>query len=334
MSATTEFLIDAAADHAAHPLPPRLLGLTHLANNLAWSWNRDARTLFRQIDETLWGQLRHNPILLLKYVSAERLASLAADPAFCARYDRVMRWLSAEHSDEHTWYAKHVSRAARKADCVLLRGVRLSQLGADLLRWPRRARRRSLQDRIGPRRADRRHGHFLPQRLLRPARWSRWLAERQPGFVRPRVGAHSTGTRTRRRTSSDDREHLWPGCAHSRLAHAWWAACRCICSIRISRRTILDDRPLLSKLYSGGPALRLRQEWLLGVGGVRVLRALGIAPAAWHANEGHAGFMMLERVRELCAEGVAFDDAVRQVRASSVFTTHTPVPAGHDQFAS
>ncbi|MFN9421947.1 alpha-glucan family phosphorylase, partial [Gemmatimonas sp.] len=94
-----------------------------------------------------------------------------------------------------------------------------------------------------------------------------------------------------------------------------------------------EDRPLLSKLYSGGPAMRLRQEWLLGVGGVRALRALGIDPAAWHANEGHAAFMMVERVRELCAGGTAYREAVKQVRNASVFTTHTPVPAGHDHFS-
>jgi starch phosphorylase len=94
-----------------------------------------------------------------------------------------------------------------------------------------------------------------------------------------------------------------------------------------------DDRQLLSKLYAGGPALRLRQEWLLGVGGVRVLRALKYDPSAWHANEGHASFMMVERVRELTTQGIAFDEAVNKVRASSTFTTHTPVPAGHDTFA-
>jgi len=93
-----------------------------------------------------------------------------------------------------------------------------------------------------------------------------------------------------------------------------------------------EDRMLLSKLYAGGPDLRLRQEWLLGVGGVRVLRALGVDPGVWHANEGHAAFLLLERVRELTVAGVSFQDAVCQVRATSIFTTHTPVPAGHDAF--
>src|SRR5207247_2207531 len=77
----------------------------------------------------------------------------------------------------------------------------------------------------------------------------------------------------------------------------------------------------------------LRQEWILGVGGVRVLHVLGYDPAAWHANEGHAAFMLVERVRELVTRGTSFAEAVRRVRATSVFTTHTPVPAGHDTFS-
>ena len=88
----------------------------------------------------------------------------------------------------------------------------------------------------------------------------------------------------------------------------------------------------MNKLYAGGPEMRLRQEWILGVGGVRVLRAMGIDPAVWHANEGHAAFMMVERLRELVVGGISYDDAVNEVRAQSVFTTHTPVPAGHDAF--
>jgi starch phosphorylase len=95
-----------------------------------------------------------------------------------------------------------------------------------------------------------------------------------------------------------------------------------------------EDRPLSHNLYAGGPELRLRQEAILGIGGVRVLRALGIDPGAWHANEGHAAFMLLERVRELLQGGTALPDAIRQVRSRSLFTTHTPVPAGHDIFSS
>jgi starch phosphorylase len=92
------------------------------------------------------------------------------------------------------------------------------------------------------------------------------------------------------------------------------------------------DRELTARLYGGDHHVRLLQEIVLGVGGVRILRALGLSPAVWHANEGHTAFMMLERVREAIAGGLSFEDAVAEVRGASVFTTHTPVSAGHDAF--
>jgi starch phosphorylase len=92
------------------------------------------------------------------------------------------------------------------------------------------------------------------------------------------------------------------------------------------------DRELSHRLYAGGADHRLRQEGLLGIGGVRTLEALGIHPLAWHANEGHSAFMMVERVRRLVVGGMPIGEAVREVRGTSVFTTHTPVPAGHDIF--
>ncbi|MFH1485953.1 MAG: alpha-glucan family phosphorylase, partial [Chloroflexota bacterium] len=95
-----------------------------------------------------------------------------------------------------------------------------------------------------------------------------------------------------------------------------------------------DDRKLSARLYAGEPQLRMQQEIVLGVGGARVLQALGIQPALWHANEGHAAFMMLERVMDEVRKGTAFSEAMRRVRSTTVFTTHTPVPAGHDIFAS
>src|SRR5919107_1176452 len=95
-----------------------------------------------------------------------------------------------------------------------------------------------------------------------------------------------------------------------------------------------EDRGLMNKLYAGGPELRLRQEWILGVGGVRVLRALGIDPGVWHANEGHAAFMMVERIREMTVAGTSYPEALNRVRSQSVFTTHTPVSAGHDAFTN
>src|SRR4026209_1995731 len=93
-----------------------------------------------------------------------------------------------------------------------------------------------------------------------------------------------------------------------------------------------NDREVTARLYGGGKEHRVRQEIVLGIGGVRVLRALGIQPSVFHANEGHTSFMMLERAREMVKAGLKFEEAAEKIRATTIFTTHTPVPAGHGAF--
>ena len=108
----------------------------------------------------------------------------------------------------------------------------------------------------------------------------------------------------------------------------------CICSIPTSTATRPEDRELTARLYGGDQRVRIRQELLLGVGGVRALRALGIVPGVLHLNEGHSAFAGLEMVRQrMEREGIGFEEARRRVARQVVFTTHTPVPAGHDRFS-
>ena len=314
------------------PLPDRLSGLTLIANNLAWSWNRDARALFREIDETLWALLRHNPIVLLQQASPVRLAALAVDPAFCARYDRALQWLAAEKSDEHTWYARTFPELRGQpvayfcAEFGIHGSVPIYSGGLGVLAGDHLKTASDLGVPIVAVGLMYRNGYF--DQRIRPDGWQedsddRFALSSVPLTLVPGINGASH-LATVNTFGRDVNIRVW--------------------TMQVGRVPVYlldanlptnhpDDRLLLSKLYSGGPAMRLRQEWLLGVGGVRVLRALGLAPAAWHANEGHAAFMMIERVRELCADGTSYVDAVRQVRNRSVFTTHTPVPAGHDQFA-
>lgn len=313
-------------------LPPRIAGLAQLAHNLAWSWNREARVLFREVDEALWNRLRHNPIVLLQQVAPERLALLATDAAFCARYDRLMAWLAAEKSDEHTWYARTFPELRGKpvayfcAEFGIHNSVPIYSGGLGVLAGDHLKTASDLGVPVVAVGILYRHGYF-DQRI----RTDGWQEDSDANIsfdqvpITPVPGVNGA-------------RHLVTVNTFGRDVHirVW--------RLLVGRVPVYlldsdlpenhpDDRPLLSKLYSGGPAMRLRQEWLLGVGGVRALRALGIAPAAWHANEGHAAFMMVERVRELIASGLTYAEAVKQVRSCSVFTTHTPVPAGHDQFA-
>ena len=313
------------------PLPARLVGLAHLANNLAWSWNRDVRALFREIDDTLWHQVRHNPIRLLQLVAPERLLALSVDPAFCARYDRALQWLASERSDEHTWYARTFPELRGKpvayfcAEFGVHSSVPIYSGGLGVLAGDHLKTASDLGVPIVAVGILYRNGYF--DQRVRVDGWQEDSNDEvQLGSVPIAPVPGLDGARhlvTVNTFGRDVNIRVW--------------------RMQVGRVPVYlldsdleenhpDDRPLLSKLYSGGPGMRLRQEWLLGVGGVRALRALGVTPAAWHANEGHAAFMMVERIRELCEDGIAFKEALKQVRGRSVFTTHTPVPAGHDQF--
>ena len=314
-------------------LPVRLNGLSQLAQNLAWSWNREARMLFKEIDDTLWQELRHNPLRLLQQVPPERLAALAEDTQFCARYDRAMMWLGAERSDEHTWYARTFPELRGRtvayfcAEFGIHNSVPIYSGGLGVLAGDHLKTASDLGVPLVAVGILYRNGYF--DQHIRVDGWQEDTDARIDFTSVPLTPL----------PGRDGAKHLVTVNTFGRDVHirVW--------KMQVGRVPVYlldsdleenhpDDRPLLSKLYSGGPAMRLRQEWLLGVGGVRALRALDIAPAAWHANEGHAAFMMVERVRELCTEGLAYTDAVRRVRNSSVFTTHTPVPAGHDHFAT
>lgn len=317
---------------ASPVLPGRIVGLAHLAQNLAWSWNREARSLFKAIDEGLWNRTRHNPIRLLQLVERERLEELATDPAFCARYDRAMQWLAGERSDEHTWYARTFPELRGRtvayfcAEFGIHNSVPIYSGGLGVLAGDHLKSASDLGVPIVAVGILYRNGYF--DQRIREDGWQEDSDARIEFDGVPLVPL----------PGRNGARHLVTVNTFGRDIHirVW--------KMQVGRVPVYlldsdleenhpDDRPLLSKLYSGGPAMRLRQEWLLGVGGVRALRALGIDPAAWHANEGHAAFMMVERVREHCAAGLAYADAVKAVRNCSVFTTHTPVPAGHDHFS-
>ena len=303
----------------------RIKELHSIAANLSWSWNRDARTLFRRIDQALWHLTRHNPIELLRRVDPARLEACAHDPAFLRLYDAAVAALQSLNvtppgqpkqpiASFCAEFGLHTSVPIYSGGLGVLAGDHCkaaSDLGVPL---------------VGV-------GLFYTKgyadQRLRLDGWQEDAEERVEVAAMPLEQV---------RTSKGD---------------------ACLATVQVSGRAVgvgawrlkvgrvpiflLDtgleqndpaDRSLSSRLYAGGPELRLRQEWILGVGGVRVLRALGFEPAVWHANEGHAAFMLVERVRELVTRGTPFDAAVRRIRTTSVFTTHTPVPAGHDTFSA
>src|SRR5438045_3331894 len=314
-------------------VPERINGLAAIAANLAWSWNRNARALFRLLDAPLWRRTQHNPIELLRRVDPARLAACAADPTFLGLYDAVAAAAAQNATSAGTWFATSYPESVTRsiayfcAEFGLHASVPIYSGGLGVLAG------------------------------------DQCKAASDQGIPLVGVGLFYT------RGYSDQRLRLdgWQEDAEERFDVAATPLERvrgpkgdpCLATVRLSGRSVSvgawrvmvgrvpirllgtdlepngpADRGLSHRLYAGGPDLRLRQEWVLGVGGVRVLRTLGYDPAAWHANEGHAAFMLVERVRALVTRGTPFADAVHRARASSVFTTHTPVPAGHDTFSS
>lgn len=312
-------------------LPPRLEGLATLAMNLTWSWHREARALFRGIDEGLWHQTRHNPLEFLRRVDPARVAACAADPDYLTRYDAVLAHLREDTSRAHWFDAEYPGLRERPvayfcAEFGLHSSVPIYSGGLGVLAGDHCKAASDLGVPLVGLGLFYRKGYFDQQLRL-----DGWQENSDVSF-------DISATPLEQLHGPDGQPWLTTVETAGRPVHvgAW--------RIRVGIVPVYlldtdfdanhpDDRGLLGQLYAGGPDLRIRQEWLLGVGGVRVLRALGIDPAGWHANEGHAAFMLIERLRELIAGGMDYEAAVAAVRGSSVFTTHTPVPAGHDFFS-
>jgi len=311
-------------------LPPRIEGLATLATNLWWSWSTDARQVFRRIDEPLWHLTKHNPLELLRRVDPARLSACATDPAFLVLYDRVMDSAVRALTGPNTWFHTRHPELTRPvayfcAEFGLHNSVPIYSGGLGILAGDHCKAASDLGVPLVGVGLFYTKGYF-DQRL----RIDGWQEDSDVRF-------DIESTPLERLAGPGGEPWLAVVRTFDRTVHigAW--------RMQVGRVPVylLDtnleqndaaDRDLSGKLYAGGLAMRLRQEWILGVGGVRVLRAVGLDPTAWHANEGHAAFMLIERLRELVAAGMPYTQAVAEVRARSIFTTHTPVPAGHDRF--
>ncbi len=317
---------------AAFPgLPERIKDLGELASDLWWSWHFRARSLFRRLDYPLWRATAHNPVAMLRQVSPERLQEVARDRAFLALYDDAVRDMRAARASRETWWAQTHAEASAKviayfsAEFALHQSLPIYAGGLGVLAgdFCKEASDLGLPF-VGV-------GFMYPQ-----------------GYFHQKVSAEGWQEETYERLDWDDaptRQALTP------------AGERCTVEVPLGTRTVkalvwnvragkvrlllLDtdleenapwDRELSARLYGGNQDMRLQQEIVLGLGGVRALRAMGIEPTVWHLNEGHAAFVAPQRIWNLVEQGSTFDSALEQVRATTVFTTHTPVPAGHDAF--
>jgi glycogen phosphorylase len=311
-------------------IPKRLERLEELANNLWYSWNRPTRSLFARLNPALWDAVGHTPKALLKRIDEQRLIEAASDPAFLDSLTRVLAAFDSYHAEPPfkqnsggfrpddlvayfcAEFGVHESLPMYSGGLGILAGdhckaasdFQLPFIAVGLLY--RQGYFTQTVDADGRQRADYHDNDFddLPIAPVRRAEGVDLTVEIQ-----------------------------FPG--RKVLAKVWQA--------RVGHVTLylLDtdlpenaerERDIAHRLYGGDRITRLEQELVLGVGGARALAAIGHKPTVWHINEGHAAFLILERVRVLMQEGLALEAAVEAVAGNTVFTTHTPVPAGHDHF--
>jgi glycogen phosphorylase len=312
-------------------LPRRINRLNELAYNLWWVWNPTAQRLFNRIDNNLWERINHSPILFLREISRPVLNAAAQDPLYLEMYDRVFADFDAYLNREDTWFGAqypklkkteiayfsmefglHETLPIYSGGLGVLSGDHLkesSDIGLPLVG-------------IGLLYTE---GYFS-QRISEDG-WQEAVNNPLDFANLPLLPVlKDDGTELTVQVDFPD------GPVFVRI----W-------EVRVGRTPLylLDTnidannptvRQLTTRLYWSDINLRVLQEVVLGVGGVRALRALGFEPQVWHMNEGHAAFMTLERARELVQKGMGFDEAIEKTRVNNVFTTHTPVPAGNDEF--
>ena len=312
-------------------LPRRLQRLGELAYNLWWTWKPDAQRLFSHIDQALWEQTYHNPVQFLRKVERAQLNAVAQDRHYLDFYDRIYHlfdqymnaedaWFRTHHQDRincpiayfSTEFGLHETLPIYAGGLGVLSGDHIkeaSDLGLPLVAVGFLYTR----------------GYFsqkITEDGWQEARFQRLHFEDMP--VMPILDENDDPL-----TVSID----LPG--REVLARLW--------EVHVGRVPLYlldsdvegnshEDRELTSRLYNSDLEARISQEIILGIGGVRALRNLGYNPSVWHMNEGHSAFMGLERAREIVASGHSFEEAQERIRSSTVFTTHTPVPAGSDEF--
>ncbi len=313
-------------------LPERLVGLADVALNLSWRWSRSARAMLKAVDPALWSLTRHNPVEMLRLVEPSRLVECSTDPEFLALYDRAMGELTDARQAQDTWYRTTFPDVGTGriayfcAEFGLHNSIPIYSGGLGVLAGDHCKAASDLGVPLVGVGLLYSKGYFDQKISLEG--WQEDSDEPFDPSIMPLT-----------RLTNDQGE------AAIATIHGWGRTIEVgAWRLRAGRVDLIlldtdlpgnedDDRELTRKLYGGGQEYRLRQEWILGVGGVRVLRALNVEVAAYHANEGHAAFMLLERAAELIRDGWTQEDAIREIRSHSVFTTHTPVPAGHDVFS-
>ncbi len=305
-------------------LPEALAPLRELADNLWWSWDKEATDLFRRIAGDQWESLQYNPVAVLDEMNAQQAQQWVEDKAFMAQMKSVHKTFQAYLAEKPSQklplvayfcmeYGLHISLKLYSGGLGVLAGDYLKEASDSNVNMVA----------VG---LLYRHGYFQQEISMHGDQISHYPPQL---FTKLPVQAVRDDKGEWVKIALD-----YPG--RTIFAKLW--------RLQVGRIDLYlldtdiegnskEDRELTDALYGGDNEYRLRQEILLGIGGYKALKALGIEPEAYHLNEGHAAFVQLRRLYELMhSDRLGFNEAVEVVRASSLFTTHTPVPAGHDNF--
>jgi starch phosphorylase len=314
-------------------LPKKLHRLTELAYNLRWAWDHESEMLFRRLDPELWNQTGHNPVLMLGIISQQRLDAAQNDPAFMAHLQRVLVDFDDYMTTDAVWYNRHYGELQKPiiAYFSMEFGITavlqnysggLGVLSGDHLK--------SASD-LG-----------LPLvgvgMLYQEGYFQQYL--NADGYQQERYPINDFSNlpiTIQRDANGDPIKISVPMPGHNLYAQIWKVQVGRIplflLDTNIADNPLEEDRDLTDRLYGGDRRTRIRQEILMGIGGIRALEALNLRPSICHMNEGHSAFLALERIRQMMDEyNITFKQALEIGKASNIFTTHTPVPAGLERF--
>lgn len=313
-------------------IPERISRIREISKNFWFSWNPRASDLFSFINSDLWHEVNHNPVQFLIHINPEELERVAREPGFLSEYDQVVAEFD-RYMSEKKWfdqaYPQHNGRVIAYfcAEFGLHESLPIYSGGLGVLAGDHIKAASDLGLPFVGIGLLYKHGYFT-QRVSREG----WQEAGYPHLnFREMPMSPVTG---------EDGGDLIIGVDFRRRViylKVW--------QVKVGRATVYlldadisrnneEDRKLTAELYGGDDENRIKQEILLGIGGVKALRAMDIHPMAWHMNEGHAAFSSVERLRELVKAGIPVNSAKEAVKSNTLFTTHTPVPAGHDVFST
>ena len=306
--------------------------LRTLANNLWWTWNPQAQELFRELSPLVWERSNHNAVEILKELSAQELVARLHDPDFLRKVADILEEFESYMHDTHTWVSEHAPGlknpvAYFSAEFGLHESLPIYSGGLGVLSGDHTKSASDLGIPFIGIGLFYRHGYF--QQRIDPSGWQQELYPmNHPEQLPLELVTLEEGGRLLNSVEI----------GHSTVYIQAWR-------VRIGRATLylLDTnlpendqhfQGLTGHVYGGDIDTRIGQEIVLGIGGVRLLASMGIEPGVYHMNEGHSAFLTLELLRRLLKEGRTQEEARRTVSSRCIFTTHTPVPAGHDRFSS